>query len=481
MHANLIAGDWVEAACVSRIEPLRPLRRRRGVRVADETQVDDAIVAAVAAAPAWAAATPQERARCSRPSASSSPRRAEELGDLLAREEGKTLPEAVGEVLRASPDPPVLRGRGGAVRASTSAASAPASTSTSPREPVGVVGIITPWNFPIAIPAWKIAPALAYGNTVVFKPADSFPASAWALVEVLARAGVPDGRAQPRDRAGQRGRRRARHRSARARRLVHRLPGRRRRRRHRRWPRRFGGSSSRWAARTRWSIPDDADLDLAVDCALQGASSPTGQRCTASSRLIATAVSTTLRRGARERMRDAQVGHALADGIADWARWSRPSSSPRTEDYLALGRRGRRRARFGGRRLERDTDGYYLEPALLVGTPQRHAHQPRGDLRAGRRRDPGDDPDEALAVANDTEFGLSAGIVTTSLGHAAHFRDAAGRHGDGQPPDGRRGLSRAVRRPKGSSNGPREQGRYAASSSPGQDRLREALIASPTS
>ncbi len=151
------------------------------------------------------------------------------------------------------------------------------------REPVGVVGLITPWNFPIAIPAWKIAPALAYGNTVVFKPADLVPGCAWALAEILSRAGLPAGvfnlvmgrgsvvgeALRQRSRASRRisftgsvgtGRKMARREGRRA-----------------RWRR----SSSRWAARTRWSCSTTPTSTTAVNCAIQGAYYSTGQRCTA--------------------------------------------------------------------------------------------------------------------------------------------------------------------------------------------------------
>ena len=156
------------------------------------------------------------------------------------------------------------------------------------REPIGVVGLITPWNFPIAIPAWKIAPALAFGNTVVFKPAQWTPGCAWALAEILANAGVPAGRVQSRDGLG----------------LG--------RRRHARQPsRRRGASASpaRWrparaiaqkavarmakfqlemGSKNPLVVLDDADLPTAVNVAVQGAYFSTGQRCTASSRLIVT-------------------------------------------------------------------------------------------------------------------------------------------------------------------------------------------------
>src|SRR5690349_5169042 len=116
-----------------------------------------------------------------------------ELGDLLAREEGKTLPEAVGEAARAGYIFKFFAGEALRIPGETMQSVRPGVHVEVTREPLGVVSIVTPWNFPIAIPAWKIAPALCYGNTVVFKPAELVPGSAWALAEILSRCGLPAG------------------------------------------------------------------------------------------------------------------------------------------------------------------------------------------------------------------------------------------------------------------------------------------------
>ena len=119
--------------------------------------------------------------------------RREELGRLLSREEGKTLPEGIGEVTRAGNIFKFYAGEALRQRGDKLASVRPGIEIDVTREPVGTVGIIAPWNFPIAIPAWKIAPALAYGNTVVFKPAELVPGCAWALAEIISRAGLPAG------------------------------------------------------------------------------------------------------------------------------------------------------------------------------------------------------------------------------------------------------------------------------------------------
>jgi aldehyde dehydrogenase (NAD+) len=329
------------------------------------------------------------------------------------------------------------------------------------REPLGVVGLITPWNFPIAIPAWKAAPALAYGNAVILKPAALVPASAWALVDILVRAGVPEGVLGlvfgPGGEIGsalvesdgvdaisftgsvETGRGIA---VACAERGV-------------RVQLEMGGKNP-------LVVLDDADLEIAVDCALQGAYFSTGQRCTASSRLIVgEGIHDRFVARLVERLRETQVGNALDPATAIG-----PVVDERQLqqdiDYLAIGRDEGAELAFGGRRLERATQGHFLEPALFVGATN--------DMRIAREEIFGPVAavirvagyDEALAVANDTQFGLCSGICTTSLRHAAHYR----RHADAgmvmvNLPTAGVDFHVPFGGRKGSSYGPREQGSYA--------------------
>jgi acyl-CoA reductase-like NAD-dependent aldehyde dehydrogenase len=194
MRHNYIGGEWV--AGVSSRPNLNPSDLSDVIdhyAHGDEQQTLSAIAAAKAALPGWASSGIQSRADALEKVAAELLARREELGNLLAREEGKTLPEAVAEVNRAGQ---IFRFFAGEVlRASGEklASVRPGIEVEITREPVGVVGLITPWNFPIAIPARKIAPALAHGNCVVFKPADLVPGSAWALAEIISRAGFPPG------------------------------------------------------------------------------------------------------------------------------------------------------------------------------------------------------------------------------------------------------------------------------------------------
>ncbi len=329
------------------------------------------------------------------------------------------------------------------------------------REPVGVVGLITPWNFPIAIPAWKLAPALAYGNAVVFKPAEMVPASAWSLVEIASRSGIPAGVVNlvvgPGRVVGERMLHDPRVRAvsftgsqAIGARVATSMAE------------RFGKYQLEMGGKNPFVVLDDADLDVAVDCAVQGAFFQTGQRCTASSRLIVTErIHDAFVEATVARMRQLQVGHALAEGTHIGPVVSEDQLQ-QDVDYLEIGRKEGAEIAWGGERLERDTDGYYLQPALLVGTTN--------DMRVNREEIFGPvatvlkagDVDEALALANDTEFGLSAGVATTSLKHAALFRDRlqAGLVMINLPTAGV-DFHVPFGGTKGSSSGTREQGRYA--------------------
>src|ERR1700758_1325146 len=191
---NYIAGEWLAGASItSNHNPSNLADIIGDYAQADAAQARAAIAAAKLAFPAWATGSIQERANILDRIGSEILARRDELGRLLSREEGKTLPEGVGEVTRAGQIFRFFAGEVVRMSGEKLASVRPGIEVEVTREPIGVVGIITPWNFPIAIPAWKIAPALAFGNTVVFKPADLVPGCAWALADIIARAGTPPG------------------------------------------------------------------------------------------------------------------------------------------------------------------------------------------------------------------------------------------------------------------------------------------------
>ena len=463
LHRNFINGEWLEGKGVR--ENLNPSDLTDIVgeyAQADKAQTEAAIAAAKAAQPAWAAATPQVRADALEFIGTELLARKDEIGRLLSREEGKPLSNGIAETTRAAQifkffAQETLRVEGVAVSSVR-----PGVDVLVTREAVGVVGLICPWNFPIAIPAWKLAPALAFGNAVVFKPADLVPGSAWALAEIVSRSGIPKGVFNlVMGRGSVVGQTLLESRDVNAISFTGSVE--------------TGGKvamacASRGAkfqlemgGKNPLVVLDDANLDLAVAAALDGAFYQTGQRCTASSRLI---VQSKVHDAFVERMVDGmkklKVDHALKDGtvigpVVD------ENQMAQDERYIQIARDEGGELAWGGERLNRDTKGHYLSPALFTGT--------KNDMRINREEVFGpvasvirvDSYDEALSVANDTPFGLSSGIITTSLKYATDFRkkSAAGMvmvnlataGVDYHVPFGGR---------KGSSYGAREQGRFAA-------------------
>ena len=462
VHPNFINGAWAEAG-----EPAPNINPSNIADVvgeyarANEAQVRAAIAAAGAAFPAWSRGPVQARADLLEKIGNEILARKEELGTLLAREEGKTRAEAIGEATRAGYLFRFFAGEVVRQAGEVLPSVRPGIKVEITREPVGVVGIITPWNFPLAIPAWKIAPALAYGNCVVFKPADLVPGCAWALTEILSKAGIPAGVFNlVMGRGSVLGD------------LLSKDPG--------IDAVSFTGSvavgktvAQNCAARLAkvqlemggknpQVVLDDAELDTAVNVSLQSAFFSTGQRCTASSRLIVTdGIHDRFVSALTSKMKSLKVDDALKDGT-DIGPVVDERQLEQDLKYIALGKKEGAKLVHGGNRLEREKQGYYLEPALFTDTTsemQINRDEIFGPVAAVIRVK---NYDEALAVANDTPFGLSSGIATTSLKHAEHFKrnSAAGMVMVNLPtagvdyhvPFGGR---------KGSSYGPREQGRYA--------------------
>jgi alpha-ketoglutaric semialdehyde dehydrogenase len=461
-YKNFIAGEWVEGPSVTRdVNPSDTNDVVGEYAQADAGQTGAAIEAAHAAFAAWSRTTPQERHDILLRVSSEILARRDELGRLLSREEGKTLPEAVGEATRAGQIFDFFAGEALRIPGEKFASVRPNVDIEVTREPVGVVGIIAPWNFPIAIPAWKIAPALAYGNTVVFKPADLVPGSAHALAEIIVRAGVPKGVFNlVIGRGSVVGQAILDHKRvdavtftgsvATGRRVAAACAG-----AMRRFQLEMGGKNP-------LVVLADADLPTAVECAVNGAYFSTGQRCTASSRLIVE--ESVYRRFAdklMERMRALIVDDALKSGthigpVVDAAQLEQDLS------YVAIAQGEGAKLALGGERLNRATPGFYMAPALFLDADNAMRISREEVFGPVTAMIPARDYDHALAIANDTDFGLCAGICTTSLKHASHFkRNAeAGMTMINLPTAGVDYHAPFGGR-KGSNLGPREQGRYA--------------------
>ncbi len=274
-----------------------------------------AVAAAADAFPAWSRTTPWQRAEVLDRAGTEIIARADELGDLLAREEGKTLPEARGEVVRAAQILKYFAGVALQPHGQALDSVRPGIEVTVTREPVGVVSVITPWNFPIAIPAWKIAPALAFGNTVVFKPADLVPASAWELVDILNRAGLPAGVLNlVLGRGSQVGPVLTGDPAVAAITFTGSVDT----------GRGILGSTAGRGVKVQLElggknplvVTGRARLDVAVECAMQGGFGSTGQRCTASSILVVTDdIHDAFVDAMAARMREWRVGDARTAGV----------------------------------------------------------------------------------------------------------------------------------------------------------------------
>ncbi|MDX2319712.1 MAG: aldehyde dehydrogenase family protein [Moritella sp.] len=457
-----IGGEWqAGVSTIANINPSDISQNLGNFAQANEAQVQQAISAAKQAQPTWEK-TPLERkqavlqgigdeliARC------------DELGRLLSSEEGKPFLEGRGEIYRAGQffqyfAAEVLRQIG-----DNATSVRPGVTVEVTREAVGVIAIISPWNFPTATAAWKIAPALAFGNSVIWKPANLTPASAVALTEIIHRQGLPEGTFNLVLGSGSEvgnalinstqvngvsftgsvdtGRKIA----------TATAPN-------------FVRCQLEMGSKNALIVADDADINIAVEATIAGSFSGAGQKCTASSRLVVMdGIHDAYVEALIKRMSDLKVGHALEDGV-----FMGPVVDGKqldaNFDWIDTARQSGAELAFGGERLHLEHEGFYMSPTLFLNTQnswsvnQEEVFAPMACvIRVA-------DLDEAIATTNDTRFGLTSGIITQSLRTSTMFKQQA-QTGcvmvnlptagtDYHVPFGGR---------KESSFGPREQGQYA--------------------
>ena len=382
--------------------------------------VNRAVEAARGAFSAWSGQTPEARADLLDKIGSMIIERKDVLGRLLAREEGKTLPEATGETVRAGRIFKYFAGEALRRHGQNMESVRPGVEIQTYREAVGVYGVIAPWNFPIAIPAWKAAPALAFGNTVVLKPANPTPATAHALAAIIHEAGAPAGIFNLVLGRGGVGDAITKHPD------VNAIS--------------FTGSQGVGAkvamaavarqARVQMEmggknplvILDDADFDRAVQIALDGGYFSTGQRCTASSRVF-------VQEGIYDRFVKALAERAAALKVGDACDPATQMGPVVTEsqlkgdlDYVDIAVKEGGRLLTGGARLNKENPGYFMSPALIVDT------KPSDRINNEEVFGPVvsvvkiKNYEEGLELSNSIDFGLSAGIVTSSLKHARHYQ-----------------------------------------------------------
>ena len=428
---------------------------------ASKSDLDNAIAAARQAFPAWSKTTPQARFDVLDKAGAEILTRKDELGKQLAREQGKPVADGVMEAVRAGMIFKFFAGEALRMTGDRVDSTRPGVDVEVTREPLGVIAAITPWNFPLAIAAWKLAPALAFGNTVVFKPAELVPWSPWAIADIVQRAGLPPGVLNlvlgPGSVIGP---------ALASSPDVDAVT--------------FTGSqdvgpsvaASAVAAGSRVQLEmggknplvvlDDADMSIAVNIAVNGAFFQAGQRCTASSRIVVTeGIHERFVEAMVERIKKLVIDDALKPGI-DIGPCVDGKQLEKNLKYVEIARAEGAKLVVGGERLKRETDGFYMAPALFTETTANlriNKEEVFGPVASVTRVK---NYDEALAVANATPYGLSAGIATTSLKYARDFKrnsssglvmvnlPTAGI--DYHVPFGGR---------KKSSYGPREQGSYA--------------------
>jgi acyl-CoA reductase-like NAD-dependent aldehyde dehydrogenase len=462
MFQNYINGQWVGSSAV--IENINPSDTGDVVGHYAKASSEDCLAAIAAANTAfddWSQSGLEQRKQVLDFIGAELIARSGEIGEILAREEGKTRAEGVGEVYRSGQFFQYYGAEALRLMGENTQSVRPGVDVEVHREALGVIGIVTPWNFPMAVAAWKVAPALAYGNAVVLKPAELVPASAWILADIISRSGLPAGvfnlvMGSGRD-VGETlctspdiqavtftgsvgvGRHIARNAIDNMARIQLEM-----------------GSKNALV------VLDDADIDVAVTCAVAGGYFGTGQKCTASSRII---VQAGIHDEFVEKMSAAVsklvVGHALGEGsqigpVVD------ARQLEQNLEYMQIAVDEGAQLVVGGKRLQLDTEGFFMSPALFINT--------NNQMRINREEVFGpiacvikvDSYEEALEVSNDSDFGLTSGIITNSLQYAGHFK----RHSksgcvmvnlptagtDYHVPFGGR---------KNSSYGAREQGQYA--------------------
>ena len=420
---DLIGGRWVESSDQSGFETRNPADPDEVLAVFPAATAQDtaqAVAAAAEAFPAWRATPAPARGAILFRAAELLTDRLEDVARTLTREEGKTLAESRGEVLRARDILRYFGGEGWRAGGDVLPPNAPDGMLFSRREPLGVVAAITPWNFPIAIPAWKLAPALVYGNTVVFKPASPTPLTALRLVECLVDAGVPagvlnfvtgSGSVVGGALAGDP--------------LVQGLTftgshdtG---SRIYARATQHFARVQLEMGGKNPTIVLDDADLGLAVKLAVMGGFALTGQSCTATSRVIVEeGIADRFAAALAEAANALNVGDGLDEGVQMGPAVSEEQLATDL-DYVRIGKEeGAALLAGGGRAGEH---GHFLRPTVFDGV-EAHSRLAQEEIFGPvlgiiRARD----LDDAIFKANAVGYGLAASVVTNDLRRALTFVD----------------------------------------------------------
>ncbi len=460
-NCNYIGGQWVQGkGSIVNINPSDTSDIIAEYSSVTSDQFEEAVQSALHAQREWEKVGIEKKSQILIKIGDELIHKSKELGELLSREEGKPLAEGIGEVARAGQQFQYYGSECLRLYGEKIPSTRPGFQVEISREPLGVIGIISPWNFPIAIPAWKAAPALMCGNAVILKPASLTPASAIELTKIITNQDIPEGLFNlVLGSGGDVGNKIATHKDIVA--IT------------------FTGSvdvgkklyqdaspqlkkmQMEMGSKNPLVVMDDADLQTAITCASNGAYGGTGQKCTASSRLIVhEKIYKEFVEGLIENIKNIKVGHALDKGT-QMGPASNQSQYESNLNYVEIGK-GEAKLAYGGNPMNMRTAGYYMEPTLFIDGDNKSRINQEEMFGPIACVIPAKNLEHALEIANDTDFGLSSGIITQSLAKAEYFKQniktgvatvnlpTAGL--DYHVPFGGR---------KASSFGPREQGTYA--------------------
>lgn len=418
---SYVGGEWRQGVRTGAdLNPSRPSEHVAEVSLGDARLATEALEAARQAFATWRATPAPARGEILRKAADLLDQRAEDVGRDLTREEGKTLVEGVGETKRAVAILRYYAGQTLEPDGETYPSHSPATFLYARREPVGVVVAITPWNFPIAIPTWKIAPALAYGNTVVWKPAEIVPMTAVHLLRALVDAGLPAGVLNlVLGKGSDVGDTLTSHEAVDA--IT------------------FTGSNTvgrriqlkatelgkkvqlEMGGKNPAVVLADADLAHAAEHVARGAFLSAGQKCTATSRVI-------VERPVIDEFQRLLVELARNWKLGDPLETDTKVGPVASEDqlktvigYLDTGARDGARVLAGGGRAEQLGDGYYISPTVLTDVPAESAVAREEIFGPVAAVIPAGSYEEAVRLANDTPFGLTSSLFTRDLGKALRF------------------------------------------------------------
>ena len=426
-YQNFIGGEWIKSSASKSAPNVNPANTDDvigDIPLATREEARRAVEAAAEAFAKWRSTPAPTRGRIVAQAARLLEKNKEELAQTLTREEGKTIAESRGELQRSINVAEFCAGESRRLTGETIPSELPLNFAYTIKQPLGVVACVTPWNFPVAIPVWKIAPALVAGNSVVFKPATLTPATATRIVELFEEAGIPPGVLNLILGSGsEAGEEIINHPAVKA---VS-----------------FTGSNgvgirlyeqaSRRGAKVQCEmggknpviVLEDCDIDLAVESTVQGAFGSTGQRCTATSRaVVVNQIADEFVQRIAKRAQSMRIG-AGVDPQTEMGPSVDENQFKTVLRYIDVGREDGATMVCGGERVTGDgfDKGYFVQPTLFDHvTP---------DMRIAREEIFGPvlsvlrvkDFDEAMQVANDSEFGLSSSIFTNDASRIFRFVD----------------------------------------------------------